>query len=65
MTNLPDKYIRKAVYTALNNIVVSGNTIKCYDTRVTATTIPNHYILMSTQTAKPYDKTKCGTISRH
>ena len=27
---LPDQYIRKSIYNAINNIVVDGNTIKCY-----------------------------------
>ena len=57
---LPDKHIRKAIYDTINNTVVSGNTIKVYDYRVTATTLPNYYILLSTQTGINYDRTKCG-----
>lgn len=56
---LPDKYIRKAVWNAINNIVVDGNTIPCYDTRVTSTTIPQHYVLMTTQTNSVQKENKC------
>jgi len=56
---LPDKWIRKAVYTAINNIVVDGNTIPCYDTRVTSNIIPDHYILMTTQTNTVQKENKC------
>lgn len=57
---LPDKYIRKAVYTLINDIVVNTNTIKCYDTRVTGSTIPQHYVLMTTQTNRVDESVKCG-----
>mgnify|MGYP003632133271 CR=1 FL=1 len=56
---IPDKWVRKAVFTALNNITVNGNTIKCYDTRVTGRNIPDHYILMSTQTNTTSKQNKC------
>lgn len=60
ITKNPDKHIRKAIYTLLNGIVVSGKIINCYDVRVTGNTSPQNYILMTTQT-KDIDKaTKCG-----
>ena len=60
ITKNPDKYIRKAVYDLLNNIVVSDKIIKCYDTRVSGNDKPNNYILFTAQT-KDIDKaTKCG-----
>ena len=57
--NLPDKWVRKAVKLAVNNIVVNGKTIPCFDNRVTGRTIPLHYILMTTQTADENKATKC------
>lgn len=60
ITTNPDKYIRKAIFTLLDGIVVFGKTINCYDTRVTADPSPSNYILFSGQT-KDIDKaTKCG-----
>ena len=49
---LPDKWIRKAVYDAVNNIVVDTITIPCYDGRVVGNIIPDHFILLSTQTSQ-------------
>ncbi len=56
---LPDKWVRKAIFTQLNNIVVDGNTIPCKDTRVTGNNIPPHYILMTTQTNSVDKANKC------
>jgi hypothetical protein len=56
---LPDKWVRKAVYDEVNNIVVSGKTIPCYDSRITGRTIPQHYILMTTQTNLVDKANKC------
>ena len=49
---LPDKWIRKAVYDVVNNIVVDTITIPCYDGRVVGNTIPDHFILLTTQTSQ-------------
>ena len=57
--NLPDKYIRKGISDLLNNLNVDGQIIKCYDTRVTGPHIPDHYIIMSTQTAEVDKDNKC------
>lgn len=56
---LPNKWVRKAVYDLVNNIVVNGNTIPCYDTRVTGNTIPQHYILLTTQSNDVDKNNKC------
>ena len=56
---LPDKYIRKAVFTAINNIVVDTITIPCYDSRTTLA-IPDNYTLMTTQSNEVDKRTKCG-----
>ena len=55
----PDKYIRKALFDVLNGITVSGNTIYCYDTRVTGVQNPDHYILLTTQTNAVDKNNKC------
>lgn len=60
MIPLPDKYIRKAIFDLCNGIVVSGNTINVYDSRVTGSVTPNHYILLTTQTNVLSEGTSCG-----
>ena len=47
---LANKWVRKAVYDAINNIVVDSNTIPCYDTRVTTNESSPYYNLLTTQT---------------
>ena len=56
---LPDKYIRKAVYNAINGIVVDGEQILCFDSRVSGKGIDN-YVLMTTQSNEVDKRTKCG-----
>lgn len=56
---LPDKWVRKAIFDKLNNIVVDGNTIRCFDTRVTGRKIPLNYVLMTTQTNSVNKTNKC------
>jgi hypothetical protein len=56
---LPDKWVRKAVYAVLNNIVVDTFTIPCYDSRVSGSVIPAHFILMTTQTNQVQKANKC------
>ena len=63
----PDKYIRKAIYDLLNNIVVSGKTIKCFDSRVFGNQDVTDYIILANQTKNIDKATKCeyrwnGTI---
>jgi hypothetical protein len=56
----PDKYIRKAVFDATNNIVVGSKIIKCFDSRVTGSSNLNEYILMTTQDKSVLKNTKCN-----
>ena len=53
----PDKYIRKAISDNINNIVVSGKTIPCYDSR--ATNAPSNYVLLTAQSKEVLKETKC------
>ena len=60
--SLPDKWVRKAVWDAINNIVVDTIAIPCYDTHVTydaQNDEPEHYILMTTQTNDVDKRNKC------
>ena len=57
---LPDKYIRKALFTLINNIEVNGETITIHDSKITGSIIPSHYILMTTQTNSTNERVKCG-----
>ena len=59
---LPDKYIRKAVFDAVNNLVVDTLTIPAFDSRVSGNVIPQHFILMTTQTNQVNQMTKCGDV---
>ena len=55
----PDKFIRKAVFDAVNNIVVDTKIIKCFDSRVTGNANLTEYILMTAQDKDVLKKTKC------
>ena len=54
----PDKHIRKAIFDEINNIVVSGKTIPCYDSR--GTNAPSNYVLLTSQTKEVDKATKCS-----
>ena len=54
----PDKHIRKAIFDNINNIVVSGKTIPCYDSR--ATNAPSNYVLLTAQTKEVDKGNKCS-----
>ena len=54
----PDKHIRKAIFDKINNIVVSGKTIPCSDSR--ATNAPSNYVLLTSQTKEVDKATKCS-----
>ena len=56
---LPDKWVRKAVYTAINNIDVNGVKIPCFDTRVPNNDKRSFYVLMSTQSNDVNKTVKC------
>ena len=53
----PDKHIRKAIFDKINNIVVSGKIIPCYDSR--ATNAPSNYVLLTAQSKEVLKETKC------
>jgi len=53
MTN-PNKYVRKAIYDAVNG------TYPCFDTQVTGDTNPTQYVIISTQDKQHERPTKCG-----
>lgn len=55
----PDKYIRKAVFDLINNIVVSTKTIKCFDTRVANNQNITEYVLLTSQTKNVLKPNKC------
>ena len=57
---LPDKYIRKAIYNAINGITVNGYSIPCFDTRVPNNDKRNYYVIMSTQSNEVDKSSKCG-----
>lgn len=57
--SLPDKWVRKAIYGLLNDTVLGGQTIKCFDSRVKASASTNNYYLMSIQNADVDNATKC------
>ena len=54
----PDKFIRKAISDNINNIVVSGKIIPCYDSR--ATNAPSNYVLLTAQTKEVDKGNKCS-----
>lgn len=55
----PDKWIRKAVFDATNNIVVNSKIIKTFDSRVTGNANLSEYILMTAQDKDVLKNTKC------
>lgn len=59
---IPDKWVRKAVHDAIDGLVVDGEVITCHDTHLTydaQTGEPDHYVLMTTQTAEVDKNNKC------
>ena len=64
----PNKWIKKASFDVLNNLVVFDEinevnvTIPCYDTRVPPTNTSPYYILLSTQTNVDEPYTFCDRI---
>lgn len=55
----PDKYIRKAVFDLVNNIIIDTKTIKCFDSRVTGNDNLTEYILLTAQTKEVEKTNKC------
>lgn len=56
---LPDKWIRKAIFDVVNNIIVDGKNIKCFDTRVSGSNLDN-YVLLTVQSNEVDKSIKCG-----
>ena len=63
-TNLPDKWVRKAIYDAFNGTDVSGNTIEVFDYTVQRKSYPSHFVLLLTQFNEPVDNF-CGRSWNH
>lgn len=59
VTTNPDKFIRKAVFEATNNIVVNSKIIKTFDSRLTGNANLSEYILMTAQDKEVLKETKC------
>ena len=57
--NLPNKWIRKAVFDAIDDMEVDGYVIPSYDTYVTGPDQPDFYTLLSTQTSTVDKDNKC------
>lgn len=57
--SLPDKWVRKAVFDAINDIVVDTLTIPCFDSEVPEGLEVDHYVLMTTQTNTVDKSNKC------
>ncbi len=58
--NLPDKWIRKAIKTALNGMIVDGNKIPLYDYNVTGSNKSDFYVLITTQNNIAENVNKCS-----
>ena len=56
---LPDKFVRKAVFDAINNVVVDTLAIPCFDSEVPEGLEVDHYVLMTTQTNTVDKSNKC------
>lgn len=57
--NLPDKWIRKSIIAAINNMVVDGFKIPCYDLKVVGQS-KDYYVIISTQSNEVDSSIKCG-----
>lgn len=57
---LPDKYVRKAIFTALNHLNIDGNVIPVFDTRATDDNA-RFFVLMTTQTNDESIDSKCDS----
>jgi len=56
---LPDKWVRKAIFDGLNDSQIDSEVIKVYDYRVPIKKAPKVYILMTSQTSTPDRGNKC------
>ena len=60
--SLPDKWIRKAIFDLLDEIVVDTETVYVYDTRMTGVYQPDFYIVMSSQSNLVDKWNKCEYV---
>jgi hypothetical protein len=64
--NIPDKWVRKAIYTAINNMTVVDELtsqslqVPCFDSRVPTSNSKYYYVLLTTQTNRVDKSVKCG-----
>ena len=59
---LPNKWVRKAVFDAINNIEVDGKEIPCFDMRVPTNNKSNFYTLLTSQTNQEDKNNKCESL---
>ena len=66
--NIPDKWVRKAVYTAINNMTVLDELnsqslqVPCFDSRVPTSNSKDYYVLLTTQTNRVNKFNKCEDV---
>ena len=60
----PDKWIRRAIYTAINGTVVGGYTVNCFDYRA-GIQHPKAGVIMGQQSNEVVKDTKCDYRWRH
>jgi hypothetical protein len=56
---LPDKWIRKAIFTTFDNTTVDGKVVRVYDFRQTGKNAVSTYVLQTTQSNTVDDGNKC------
>ena len=59
---LPNKWVRKAVFEAINNIEVDGKEIPCFDMRTPTSNKSRFYTLLTTQTNLEDKNNKCESL---
>jgi len=59
---LPNKWVRKAVFEAINNIEVDGKEIPCFDMRTPTNNKSEFYTLLTTQTNLEDKNNKCESL---
>ena len=66
--NIPDKWVRKAIYTAINNMTVVDELtsqplqVPCFDSRVPTENSKYYYVLLTTQTNRVSKFNKCEDV---
>ena len=62
MKTLPNKWVRKAVFDAINNIEVDGKEIPCFDMRTPTSNKKTFYTLLTSQTNQEDKNNKCESL---